>query len=98
MCIRDRVTPLKYVDIFKWFNNHKEGLPKEVMVDLISGEVTMHTLPSGMKYSDSDYFFRNISRHLRFTYPTAIMGDERFEVDDEGTPYWICLLYTSRCV
>ncbi|MGI6090941.1 MAG: hypothetical protein ACOYEL_06110 [Saccharofermentanales bacterium] len=84
-----RVTPLRYVDIFKWFNNHKEGLPKEVMVDLISGEVTMHALPSGMKYSDSDYFFRNISRHLRFTYPTAIMGDERFEVDDEGTPFWI---------
>ncbi|MDD2427584.1 MAG: hypothetical protein PHV73_05760 [Eubacteriales bacterium] len=84
-----RVTPLRYVDFFKWFNNRKEGLPKVVMVDLISGEVNMHQLSSGMKYSDSDLFFRNISRHLRFKYPTAIMGDERFEVDEEGTPYWI---------
>ena len=84
-----RVTPLRYVDVFKWFNNRKDGLPKEVMVDLITGEVTMHTLTKGMKYSDSDYFFRNISRHLRFKYPTAIMGDERFEVNDDGTPYWI---------
>ncbi len=84
-----RVTPLRYVDFFKWFNNYKEGLPRVVMVDLISGEVQMLKLSSGMKYSDSDMFFRNISRHLRFKYPTVIMGDEFFEVDEEGTPFWI---------
>lgn len=91
-----RVTPLRYVDIFKWFNNRKEGLPRVIMVDLISGEVNMHDLPSGIKYSDSDMFFRNISRHLRFKYPTAIMGDERFEVDESGTPFWIVPVFKPQ--
>ncbi len=84
-----RVTPLRYVDFFKWYNNQKDGLPRLVIVDLISGEVTMKQIANGMKYSDNDYFFRYIKRHLRFKYPTAILGEERFEIDEEGTPFWI---------
>src|SRR5699024_6015738 len=43
----------------------------------------------GMKYSTSEYFNRNIHRHLRFRYPTYIFGELSFEIDDEGVPYWV---------
>ena len=47
-------------------------------------------LEKGMKYTTSDHFNRNIYRHLRFKYPTYIFNDLSFEVDEEGTPYWVC--------
>ena len=27
---------------------------------------------------------------MRFKYPTYIFNDLSFEVDEEGTPYWVC--------
>ena len=47
-------------------------------------------LDEGIKYSESEYFNRNIYRHLRFKYPTYMFDQLSFEIDDEGTPYWIC--------
>ena len=48
-------------------------------------------LEKAIKYSKSEYFNRNIYRHLRFHYPTYIFDDQIFfEIDDEGTPYWVC--------
>ena len=48
-------------------------------------------LPEGIKYSKSEYFNRNLYRHLRFRYPTYIFDDQLFfEIDEEGTPYWVC--------
>ena len=47
-------------------------------------------LDEGMKYTTSDHFNRNVYRHLRFKYPTYIFNDLSFEIDEEGTPYWIC--------
>lgn len=43
-----------------------------------------------MKYTPYDHFGRNLYRHLRFKYPTYIFDNISFEVDDNGTPYWIC--------
>jgi hypothetical protein len=42
-----------------------------------------------MKYMPSAMFFTNLDRHLRFTYPFKIFGEESFEIDNEGHPYWI---------
>ena len=50
----------------------------------------MCVLKKGIRYSTSDHFGRNIYRHLRFAYPTYMFDDIRFEIDDDGTPYWIC--------
>ena len=47
-------------------------------------------LEEGMKYTPYDHFHRNLKRHLRFRYPTYIFDDISFEIDEEGTPYWIC--------
>lgn len=84
-----RVTPLRYGNIIKWFNNRSEGLPRLIRVDMIDSSVTLQPLSSGMKYSQSEPFFRNINRHLRLRYPFDILDNPVMEVDDEGTPFWI---------
>ena len=42
----------------------------------------------------SAFFNSNLKRKLRFTYPTEIFGDSRFEIDNEGNPYWITPTYS----
>ncbi len=84
-----RVTPLRYGDFFKWLINRSEGLPRIIRVDMIDSSVTLQSLESGMKYSESEPLFRNIKRHLRLRYPFAIMDNPIMEVDEEGTPYWV---------
>lgn len=85
-----RVTPLLYGDFFKWWNNRKEGLPAYMRLDMVTQEVTCVRLDEGIKYSESEYFNRNIKRHLRFQYPTFMLDDPVFEIDEEGNPYWVC--------
>lgn len=85
-----RVAPLRYGDIIKWFNNQSQGLPGYISVDMTTQTVSLVQLENGIKYSPGEYFFRKLDRHLRLSYPTLIFDDYRFEVDDEGNPFWIC--------
>lgn len=84
-----RVTPLAYDGFFKWLGNRSEGIPNLVTVNLVSGEVDMVPIEGGMRYSESEYLLRNIHRHVRFRYPTAILGDAKFEIDENAVPHWI---------
>lgn len=85
-----RVSPLKYASIIKWLTNNGEGIPAYIKIDMATQDTELVKLSQGMKYTTSDHFNRNIYRHLRFRYPTYIFNDLSFEVDDDGTPYWIC--------
>lgn len=85
-----RVTPLGYADIFKWLGNVGEGIPAYISIDMVTQEVSVHRLEQGMKYTESDHFGRNLMRHLRFNYPTYIFEEPDFEIDENGTPYWVC--------
>ena len=86
-----RVTPLVYANTIKWFTNMKNGIPAYMMIDMATQDTTCVQLEEGIKYSKSEYFNRNIYRHLRFKYPTYIFDDQLFfEIGDDGTPYWIC--------
>lgn len=85
-----RVSPLKYASIIKWFTNQGEGIPAYIKIDMATQDTELVKLDEGMKYTTSDHFNRNIYRHLRFRYPTYIFNDLSFEIDEEGTPYWIC--------
>ena len=84
-----RVSPVKYASLVKWFTNRKEGLPAYIMIDMASQTTRLVKLEEGMKYSTSDHFGRNIDRHLRFSYPTYIFDEMSFEIDEDGTPYWV---------
>ena len=84
-----RVSPLVYGDFIKWINNSAEGIPAYMIVDMVTQEVTLVRLEQGIKYSPSEYFNRNLYRHLRFNYPTWIFGEENFEIDEQGKPFWV---------
>lgn len=84
-----RVTPLTYGDPIKWFNNQSEGIPAYIIVNMTTQKAETVRLKNGMKYSESEYFMRNIDRYLRFKYPTKIFDDVSFEIDESGTPYWV---------
>ncbi len=91
-----RVTPLGYADVFKWFGNVSEGIPAYISIDMVTQEVSVHRLEQGMKYTESDHFGRNLARHLRFNYPTFIFEEPDFEIDENGTPFWVCSRMTYR--
>ncbi len=85
-----RVTPLVYASPVKWLTNHGDGIPAYIMIDMATQETECVKLEKPIRYSQSEYFGRNIYRHLRFRYPTYIFDQISFEIDDEGIPYWIC--------
>ena len=85
-----RVTPLVYASPVKWFTNQKNGIPAYISIDMATQNTELVKISQGIKYSESEYLNRNIYRHLRFRYPTYIFDQLRFEIDEEGTPYWIC--------
>ncbi|MGM9619566.1 MAG: CvpA family protein [Oscillospiraceae bacterium] len=85
-----RVTPLRYGDWIKWLNNRSEGLPAYLIIDMVTQNVTVERPETGVKYSKGDHFSRNLYRHLRFNYPTYIFEEPTFEIDEDGTPYWVC--------
>lgn len=84
-----RVTPLAYGDLIKWFGNQSNGIPAYITVDMTTQETQLVRLDEGIKYSRSEYFLRNLNRYLRFCYPTKIFEAVTFEIDENGTPYWI---------
>ena len=63
---------------------------------MVTQQTDLVWLESGMKYSPSEYFFRNIDRYLRFRYPTKMFDDVSFEIDDNGIPYWVAPTVTYR--
>lgn len=91
-----RVTPLLYGDFFKWMKNQNTGIPAYISVDMATQETELKWLEQPIKYSESEYFMRNIHRYLRFSYPTKLFDDVSFEIDEDGTPYWVASTYTYR--
>lgn len=91
-----RVTPLVYGDFFKWAANVRKGLPAYIVIDMVTQKAQAVRIDEGMKYSQSEYFFRNVNRRLRFKYPTYIFDTPNFEIDDDGVPYWVCPRIVKR--
>lgn len=85
-----RVSPLRYANTIKWLTNQSEGIPAYIRIDMATQTTELVKLKEGIKYSTSEYFNRNIYRHLRFRYPTYIFDQLSFEIDEEGVPYWVC--------
>ena len=84
-----RVTALSYGDVFKWLKNTKNGLPAYIIVDMTTQKSEIIRLDKGMKYSPAEHFNRYLLRHVRFEYPTYLLGEPTFEIDEQGDPYWI---------
>ncbi len=85
-----RVTPLVYASPIKWLTNMREGIPAYITIDMATQNTELVKMKDGIRYSEAEYFNRNIYRHLRFRYPTYIFDQLSFEIDEEGIPYWVC--------
>ncbi len=84
-----RVSPLRYASLIKWFTNRSNGIPAYIRINMATQTTELVKLEQGIRYTTSEHFNRNIYRHLRFAHPTYIYGELSFEIDEEGTPYWI---------
>lgn len=84
-----RVASLQYSNIIKWITNVKNGLPAYVIVDATTQKSTLVPVEGGIKYSTADHFSHYVTRHVRFQYPTYILDEPTFEIDEAGHPYWI---------
>lgn len=91
-----KVSGLKYASFFKWWNNRNSGVPGYVQVNPVNSDAKYVKLTKPMKYVPSAYFNYNLQRHVQLTYPTKIISGYKFEVDDDGNPYYICPTMTAR--
>ena len=87
-----KLTTLAYGDIFKWLKNTGAGLPGYVVVNMVTQKAELVTLPEGeyIRYATTEHFGKYLMRHVRFSYPTYIFDTPRFEIDENGRPYWLC--------
>lgn len=84
-----RVQSLDYGDVFKWLKNTKEGIPAYIIVDMTTQKAETVRLEEGMKYSPAEHFNEYLIRHVRFKYPSLLLDEPSFEIDESGRPYWI---------
>ena len=84
-----RVSPLAYADLFKWFSNRDTGIPAYVLVDMATQETEVVRLEQPILYSDSEPLARNVDRYVQLSYPTYMFDQKSFELDEEGTPWWV---------
>ena len=85
-----RIATLRYADLIKWLTNRGDGLPAYIIIDMVTQNVELVRLEEGIKYTTAEHFGRNLYRHLRFHYPTFMFAEPVMEIDEEGTPYWVC--------
>ncbi len=85
-----RIATLMYADLVKWFTNRSDGLPAYLLIDMVTQNVELVRLEEGIRYTNAEHFNRNLYRHLRFNFPSFMFSRPVMEVNEEGTPYWIC--------
>lgn len=89
-----RVSPLNYADLFKWFNNRNDGIPAYVLVDMASQDTQVVRPSTPIYYSESEPLERNIDRYVQLKYPFYLFEQKSFEIDEDGTPWWVCPVQT----
>ncbi len=83
-----KVAPLEYAGFFKWMNNKQEGATGYVTVDPVSMSASFNKC-QGMKYIPSAYFGQDAKRHMWTQFPTLMLENLHFEINEEGKPYYV---------
>lgn len=83
-----KVSALEYVGYFKWQNNKESGVRGYVTVDPVSMSAAFHQC-EGMKYVPSAFFAEDARRHIWTKYPTLMIDNLHFEIDESGKPYYV---------
>ncbi|MDD6728055.1 MAG: hypothetical protein PUE08_02405 [Eubacteriales bacterium] len=83
-----KVSALEYAGFFKWMNNKDNGVGGYVTVDPVSMSASFEK-SDGMKYVPSAYFSEDAHRHIWSEYPTLMLENLHFEIDENGKPYYV---------
>lgn len=88
-----KVAALDYAGFFKWIGNKSEGVPGYVTVNPVSMSASYVECEQPMIYVPSAYFHQDAARYIRFHYPTLLLGNLHFEIDEQGQPYYVMSIY-----
>ncbi|HEY5524648.1 MAG TPA: cell shape-determining protein [Clostridium sp.] len=93
------VAPLEHSSMIKWLTNSK-GTSGYIKVSATNqNDVQLVTElngnPLNIKYLESAYLFSDLTRAAYLRDMTAGHTDFTFELDDEGTPYWVITRYDT---
>ncbi|MBW9212587.1 MULTISPECIES: hypothetical protein [Terrabacteria group] len=88
-----KVAALQYEGFFKWWGNHKEGVPGYVKVNPVTMAADYVPLKEKMRYVPSAYFNDDLSRRIRFRFPTVMFENLHFEIDEQGNPWYVATTY-----
>ena len=83
-----KVSALEYAGFFKWMNNSNSGIKGYVTVNPVTMSASFEK-SEGMKYVPSAYFSEDAYRYLWMKYPTLMLENLHFEIDESGKPYYI---------
>jgi len=84
-----RITPVEYSGFIKWLSTRNNGTPGFIAVNVTTGDTVFHELENGLKYTENAKLLNNLDLHLRLKYPFEVLGQTKFEVDDDWNPYWV---------
>lgn len=95
------VAPVVHRDVVKWITNLK-GTTGYIMVSAINPQEVrfvkeQNGKPIQLVYQPDAYFHQDLARHL-YTHGLFNIGltDFSFEIDDQGTLYWVTTLYEHK--
>ena len=88
-----RVSPLEYASEIKALDHI--GVSGYVLVNCTTQEAKLVKLDGKMMYTPSSVFSYDLTRHIRKSYPSALLGKAQFEIDEEGKPFYIVPIYKT---
>ena len=92
-----KVSALEYAGYFKWSNNRQNGISGYVTVDPVSMTASFVKC-DGMKYVPSAFFSEDALRHIRKEYPTLMLDNLHFEIDEAGKPYYVASIIEKTII
>lgn len=88
-----KVAALDYAGFFKYMKNKSTGIPGYVLVSPVDMSASYIDLEENMQYVPSACFSKDLLRHIRSKYPSAMIREIWFEIDESGKPYYIASVY-----
>lgn len=98
-----KVSALKYATGMQAFLNSSVGTPGYVTVDPVKQDADYHSLDdidgtgNGMVYVPSGFLLDNLAVHLHMQYPTWLIDNTHFELDEDGHPFYVSVAYHNSC-
>lgn len=83
-----KVSALEYAGFFKWINNKSDGIKGYVTVNPVTMSAEFEK-SEGMRYVPSAFFSEDAYRYLWLKYPTLMLDNLHFEIDESGKPFYV---------